>query len=360
MSPPTLEHDRYELESVLGRGGMALVYRAHDRERDESVAIKVLADNLAADPELRRRFAREAELAERLAHPNVLRVLDSGETDGRAFIVLEYVEGLNLAEELHRAGPLPPARVAELGAQAAAALAHAHERGLVHRDVKPQNLLLAADGTVKVSDFGIARVVDGTQLTQVGTVLGTAAYLAPEQAEGEEATAAADVYSFGAVLYELLTGRPPYGASTLAELVLRRTEAEPPPPSTLVSGVPAELDSLVLACLRGDPAARPTARQVESMLRGELDSPTQILAPSAQRPTIVLPRRRTSRRRLLAAGAVALVVAVALALSLSLSGGSTKSKTTPPPPPRIAAIPTASTPAGAAQNLARWLRAQAR
>src|SRR5205823_8071207 len=176
---------------------------------------------------LRQRFSREAELAERLAHPNVVRVLGSGETDGRAFIVLEYVEGRNLAEELRHAGRLAPARAAELCAQAAAALAHAHAQGLVHRDVKPQNLLLASDGTLKVSDFGIARIVDGTQLTQIGTVLGTAAYLAPEQAAGEEVTVAADVYALGAVLYELLTGAPPHSASTVAQLVHRRAEGEP-------------------------------------------------------------------------------------------------------------------------------------
>jgi eukaryotic-like serine/threonine-protein kinase len=358
LTAPVLEHGRYELGSVLGRGGMALVYLARDRERDRPVAIKLLADNLAADPELRRRFAREAELAERLSHPNVLRVLDSGETGGRAFIVLEYVEGRNLAEELHRDGPLAPARVAELGSQAAAALAHAHERGLVHRDVKPQNLLLTKDGTLKVSDFGIARVVDGTQLTQVGTVLGTAAYLAPEQAAGEEATAAADVYSLGAVLYELLTGRPPYDASSLAEFVLRRGDGDPPPPSALAPDVPAGLDALVLACLREDPAERPTAREVELMLRGELEPPTQVLTRAPQRPTTRL--RRTGRRRrwVLAGGVLAVLAATAVALGVTLGGGGATPK--PAPPRRIAAIPPAPTAAGEAANLARWLRSQSR
>jgi serine/threonine-protein kinase len=338
---------------------MALVYLAHDCERDEPVAVKVLADNLAADPELRRRFAREAELAERLSHPHVLRVLDSGETDGRAFIVLEYVDGSNMAEELQRSGSLPPERVAELGAQAAGALAHAHERGLVHRDVKPQNLLLTTDGTLKVSDFGIARVVDGTQLTRVGTVLGTAAYLAPEQAAGEEAGAAADVYSLGAVLYELLTGRPPYDASTLAELVLRRADGEPPPPSTVVSGIPAELESLVLACLRQAPDERPTAREVELMLRGDLEAPTRVLAPESKRPTTIL-RCASGRRRRLVVGAGVAVAAVAIALAVGLGGGGSARKPPPSPPAPIAAIPSAPTAAGSAENLARWIREQAR
>jgi eukaryotic-like serine/threonine-protein kinase len=358
LSAPALEHGRYELESVLGRGGMALVYLAHDRETDKPVAVKLLADNLAADPELRLRFSREAQLAERLSHPNVVKVLDSGEADGRAFIVLEYVDGRNLAEELHRTGPLPPARVAELGAQAAAALAHAHERGLVHRDVKPQNLLLTADGSLKVSDFGIARVVDGTQLTQVGTVLGTAAYLAPEQAAGQETTAAADVYALGAVLYELLTGRPPYDASTLAELALRRADNDPPPPSSLAPGVPAEMDSLVLACLREDPEARPTAREVELMLRGELEPPTRVITSASQRPTTrLLPRG--NRRRLVAGGLLAALAVVAVVLGVVLSGGGAAARK-PPPMPAVAAVPPSPTAAGAAANLSRWLRANAR
>jgi serine/threonine-protein kinase len=358
LSTTTLEEGRYRLERVIGRGGMALVYRACDREHDEPVAIKLLADNLAADPELRRRFAREAEVAERLSHPNVVRTLGSGVTGDRAFIVLEYVDGGNLADELLRAGRIEPDRAAELGIQAASALAHAHERGLVHRDIKPQNLLLAKDGTLKVSDFGIARVVDGTQLTQVGTVLGTAAYLAPEQAAGEETNGAADVYALGAVLYELLTGRPAYYASTVTELLRRRADGEPPPPSALAPDVPPELDALVLACLREDRAARPTAREVELTLRGELDPPTTVMTRPSDRPTELLPVRR-SHRRLAAVGAAVVVAGVALALGLGLGGGGS-AQNPAPVRPRISPVPAASTPAAAAENLARWLRAQAR
>jgi serine/threonine-protein kinase len=338
---------------------MALVYRARDLEHDEPVAIKLLADNLAADPDLRRRFAREAELAARLSHPNVVRTLGSGEAGGRAFIVLEYVDGPNLSEELRRAGPLPPGRVADLGAQAAAALAHAHERGLVHRDVKPHNLLLAPGGTLKVSDFGIARVVDGTQLTLAGTVLGTVAYLAPEQAAGQETTGAADVYALGAVLYELLAGAPPYDAASVTELVRRRAEGEPPPsPSAVAPDVPPELDSLVLACLRDDPSERPGAREVEQILRGELEPPTRVLTRAADEPTVVMKPRRRRTRLLVAVAAVALA-AIGLGLGLGLGGGSA-AKRPAPVPPRIAAVPPSSTPAGAAENLAHWLRAHAR
>jgi len=346
LSATTLDRGRYELGSIVGSGGMALVYRARDRERDEPVAVKLLADNLTADPELRHRFTREAELAERLSHPNVVGVLDSGETDGRAYIVLEYVDGPNLAEVLREAGRLEPERVAGLGAQAAAALAHAHERGLVHRDVKPQNMLLAADGTLKVSDFGVARLVDGTQLTQTGAVLGTAAYLAPEQAAGGETTGATDVYALGVVLYELLTG----------ERCGR--EEDRPPPSALAEDVPPELDSLVLACLREDPDDRPTAREVELVLRGKLEAPTRVLARPSELPTSILRRPRRSRRLMAGAGAAA-VVAVAVVLGLVLGSGGAARKPTLRQA-RIAPIPVASTPAGAAENLARWLRAHSR
>ena len=358
MSASTLDEGRYELESVVGRGGMALVYVARDRKRGGCVAVKLLADNLAADPELRQRFRREAELAQRLSHPNVVRVLGSGESEGRAYIVFEYVGGPNLAEELRRVGRLDPVRAAGLGAQAAAALAHAHERGLVHRDIKPQNLLLAADGVLKVSDFGIARLVDGTQLTQIGTVLGTAAYLAPEQAAGEETTGAADVYALGVVLYELLTGEPPHRASTVAELLVRRSERDPLPPSTIAAGVPIELDSLVLACLREDPEARPSAREVELILRGDLEPPTQVLTRASELPTSIL-EHPTSRRRLVAGGATAALVALAVALGLVLGSGGAAPK---PSPVQAGGgpIPTASTAAGAAENLARWLRAHSR
>jgi serine/threonine-protein kinase len=325
----TLCGDRYELRDVIGSGGMALVYLARDRKLDSMVAVKLLADNLSADPELRERFRREAELARRLSHPNVVRVLGSGETDGRAFIVLEFVECGNLAEELARAGPLSRERVAELGAQAAAGLAHAHERGLVHRDVKPQNLLLAADGTLKVSDFGIAHAVDGTRLTAIGSVLGTAAYLAPEQARGEETTAACDVYALGVVLREL------------------------------AGGMPDNLRGLLGACLRDDPAARPTAREVELVLRGEREAPTRLMPSAPAAPTSVMPRPRSRRARTLVAAA-ACAVALALAIGIGIGTGTGGRGTPRREPAVVPPIPRAATPAASAQAFARWLRARSR
>jgi len=358
MSTSALAGDRYELENVVGRGGMALVYRGRDREDGAAVAVKLLADNLAADPELRRRFAREAELSQRLSHPNVVRVLASGDSEGRAYIVLEYVDGRTVADELQQTGRLPPKRVAELGAQAAAALAHAHERGVVHRDVKPHNLLLARDGTLKVADFGIARVADGTQLTQIGTILGTAAYLAPEQAAGEETTGATDVYALGVVLYELLTGELPFRASTVSELVLSRREREPAPPSELVPDVTPELDAVVLACLARVPADRPDAREVEEMLRGQSPPPTLVMRRPSEAATLVL-RPPPSRRRMWVASTAGLA-ALALGLALAFGGSGSPVRKPVRTAAKVAPIPIAATPTAQAESLARWLRAEGR
>jgi eukaryotic-like serine/threonine-protein kinase len=225
---PALLAERYRIERRLGLGGMAVVHLARDTLLDRPVAVKLLADRYGGDEELRERFLREGRFAARLSHPHVVGVFDTGEAEGQPYLVLEYVEGASLAEELARRGRFPVTEVVELGRQACAGLAHAHAAGLVHRDVKPQNLLLRSDGVLKVADFGIARATDGgATLTQAGTLLGTASYMAPEVAEGAPATAAADVYSLGAVLYELLTGVPPRQVETLADLV--RPEPIDPP-----------------------------------------------------------------------------------------------------------------------------------
>src|SRR5436305_5868260 len=233
---------------------MATVELAHDFELDRPVALKRLAENLAANHEFKLRFLREARLAARLSHPNIVAVYDVGEEGGRPCIVMEYVEGETVSDLLRRRGRLEPAETVALALQACSGLDTAHEARLVHRDIKPQNLLIASDGTLKIADFGIARSLDGTQLTQEGTVLGTAGYLAPEQARGERVTAAADVYGLGAVLYELLTGRPPRAPATLLELA-ELPAIEPPP----VAAAATALAALVMRCLETNPAARPAS-----------------------------------------------------------------------------------------------------
>jgi eukaryotic-like serine/threonine-protein kinase len=237
---------------------MAVVMLARDTSLDRPVAVKLLADRLEDDVDLRKRFLREGRFAAQLSHPNVVAVYDTGEHETQPYIVMECVEGVSLAEELQLRGRLPAEEVIQLGRQACAGLEHAHARGLVHRDVKPQNLLLREDGTLKVADFGIARLGDGsTTMTKAGTLIGTAAYMAPEVVHGEPATPAADLYSLGAVLYELLTGRPPRGTA-LAELASR----EPPaPPSASAKGVPPHLDAAIMRCLDADPAGRPDRRR---------------------------------------------------------------------------------------------------
>ena len=215
--------DRYELVELVGTGGMSSVYKAHDRLLERNVALKILHPHYGDDEEYVERFRREARMVAQMSHPHIVTVIDRGEDDGQQYIVFEYVDGENLKQLVERTGPLPVRRVVELGVAIADALAFAHEHGLVHRDVKPQNVLLTPDGEAKVTDFGIARSLDVEHgVTQTGTVLGTSNYLSPEQASGKPVTPATDVYSLGVVLYELLTGG---GAVPGRELRRRRDEA---------------------------------------------------------------------------------------------------------------------------------------
>jgi eukaryotic-like serine/threonine-protein kinase len=313
--------ERYDVERPLGRGGMATVYLARDSVLGRRVALKVLAEHLTDDESFRARFFREARLAARVTHANVVQVYDLGEDGRRLFIAMEYVEGESLAEELERRGALPSAEVAAIGSQLCAALEAAHAAGLVHRDVKPQNVLRARDGTVKLADFGIARSHDSTVLTQHGSVLGTAAYLAPEQARGEQVTAAADLYSVGVVLYEALTGRKPYQAATLPALVLERERQPVMSPSALVSGVSPALDATVVRELAVRPEDRPpSASALATELHGGSD--LDATAVLAARPLPRTPPRR-GRRALLAVTALLALGALGLVLAIASTGDST-------------------------------------
>ncbi len=207
--PAAVGDGRYSLGERLGVGGMGLVYRAHDRILDREVAVKLLADNLAADPGARERFLREARAAARLTAPNVVTVYDVGDDGERPYLVTELVDGPSLADVLDNEGPLAPDRVADVATSVLAGLAAAHDAGLLHRDIKPGNLLRAPDGAVKIADFGIAQAADAPGLTRTGLVMGTRAYVAPERMAGGPATTASDLWALGATLVELLTGSPP-------------------------------------------------------------------------------------------------------------------------------------------------------
>src|SRR5438067_10287682 len=249
----TLIAGRYRLDELLGRGGMSEVWAATDLELGRRVALKLLAPH-----EDNARFEREARAVAALGHPNVNQLYDYGESDGRPFMVLEYLAGGSLEELLRANGALADADTQRIASEIAAGLAHAHGRGVVHRDLKPSNVLFDDEGRAKLADFGIARMAAGEgTLTEAGTVLGTAAYISPEQAAGLPASAASDVYSFGVMLYRMLTGRLPFESNDPLELVTLHRGAEPPPVTAFRPDAPGLLESTTTAALAKDPAERP-------------------------------------------------------------------------------------------------------
>ena len=330
---------RYELEELVGTGGMSSVFRARDRQLERLVAIKILHERYADESEYVERFRREARAVARLTHPNIVTVIDRGEDAGRQFIVFEYVDGENLKELVGRTGRLPLRRALELALAMAQGLAFAHENGLVHRDVKPQNVLLNAEGEVKVTDFGIARSLDVDHgVTQTGAVLGTSNYLSPEQANGQPVSPATDVYSLGVVLWELLTGDVPFPGDNFVAVALRHINEPPPPIRQLRPDVPPRLAAVVERALEKDPRRRfPSMVELAAELRrclAELDDPAAsapyvpaadetMIRPAPRSPE---PRRRQSharpgrRRRLAYLLAALLVAAVAFVLVVLLGG----------------------------------------
>jgi eukaryotic-like serine/threonine-protein kinase len=247
---------RYRLLELLGQGGMATIYRARDAQLDRDVAVKLLRPEFGQDPDFLARFRDEARSAASLSHPNIVAVFDSGEEGSDPYIVMELVEGQDLASILRENGPLAPRQAARVAAEVAKALHAAHVRGIVHRDVKPSNILIGRDGRVKVADFGIARAMDDAQLTLPGVTMGSVHYFAPEQARGEPATAASDVYALGIVLFEMLTGQRPFSGDGAAAIALARLTTTPPHPSALRTSVPAELDGIVVRAMALAPADR--------------------------------------------------------------------------------------------------------
>lgn len=280
---------RYRIESEIATGGMGTVYVAHDERLNRRIALKVLAANLLADPDLVERFRREARAIAALSHPNIANVFDYGEEEGRPIIAMELAPGRDLARVLRATGPLDPDRAASIGAQMCAALAHAHAAGIVHRDVKPANVIVSDEDSVKVTDFGIARATGDEKMTATGSVMGTAHYISPEQAGGGRITASSDVYSAGIVVYEMLTGAVPFTGDSLMAVALRHVNEEVPPPSDSHPGIPEQLDAVVARATAKDPRDRfRDAAEMSRALAGDGDVDTDEL----RRPggdTAVLP-----------------------------------------------------------------------
>jgi len=285
---------KYVLEDVLGTGGYAEVYVGKP-STGRHVAVKLLDATHARDEDAVERFKREAETARKLAHPNIVRVLDVGTSRGRHYLVMELVRGGSL-HKLLRKGRADPARVLAVLVETARALAFAHEQGVVHRDVKPANILLTRAGKAKVADFGLARAVDHSSMTTDGKLLGTASYMSPEQARGDRATSAADVYAMGVMIYEAITGRLPFEADSQLGFLYQHAEVDPPRP-TVRTPFPPGLGALALECLVKNPAARPAMAQVADRLAAA-----------------ALVRPRSRRRWVIAAAAVVALVALVIAV----------------------------------------------
>jgi hypothetical protein len=325
IHPGAVLGERYVLHEPTGQGGMATVWQATDRVLDRPVAIKVLHANLAEEPAFLERFKAEALASARLNHPNVVNVFDTGSQDRTAYIVMELFGAETLRDLLAREGHLEPARAVRIMMQVLEALQFAHEQGLVHRDVKPGNVLVGPDGRVKVTDFGIAKAVfDTGEPTTTGSVLGSAPYMSPEQVEGNRVDARSDVYSCGATLYEMLTGRPPFeGETPLAAAMVRLTK-DPISPRALRPGIPRALDAIVMRSLARDPGRRFASAEDMAAALSRLDvSAEPALAPAVARDTV--PRAGVFRAwmliPLIAILAAALVIAIGLLVGALQVGG---------------------------------------
>jgi eukaryotic-like serine/threonine-protein kinase len=317
---------RYEVEELVGHGGMSSVYKARDVLLERHVALKILHEQYSNDEDFVERFKREARSVAQLQHPNIVTVIDRGEEDGRQFIVFEYIEGENLKEHVVRKGRLDVREALEIADEVARGLAFAHGQGLIHRDVKPQNVLLNGDGRAKVTDFGIARTLDVDGMTQTGTILGTSNYIAPEQASGQPVDAHSDVYALGAVLYELLAGEVPFPGESFVAVAMKHMHEPAPNLLDVRRDVPLRVAAAVDRALEKDPEQRfPTmdafAAELEACL-AELDQ-----EPDGDKTMVIPSARRAARRRKqvsrwpIVIGLLAVLAIAAIVIGLLAAGG---------------------------------------
>ncbi len=306
----TLLQNRYELLEKIGDGGMATVYRARCTLLDRIVAVKILKEEYAKDNILVQKFKSEAQAAARLSHPNIVNVYDVGEDNGFHFIVMEYVEGTNLKEYIREKGPLPPDEAVRIALMICEGLIRAHEKGLIHRDIKPHNILLTRDGTAKVADFGIARAANSVTITYSGDMVGSVHYVSPEQARGEPVNTTSDIYSLGCVLYEMVTGRVPFDADSPVTVALKHIHETPVPPSVINEAVPSGLEEVIMTAMEKKPSYRyQSAKEMKQALSGALnaqkgrfskktrtDDKTLVMPPVGEGDDYGVPRKKKKMR----------------------------------------------------------------
>src|SRR5216684_1302388 len=313
LEPGSMLGERYEILQLLGQGGMGAVYKARDIELERTVALKLIRSDLASHPEILRRFKQELILAREVTHRNVIRIFDLGQASGVRYITMAYVEGQDLRALLNEKGKFSPEEAVPIFLQIAAALEAAHQAGVVHRDLKPQNVMVDKEGRVYVMDFGVARSLETPGMTQTGALMGTPEYMSPEQAKGMKADARSDLFSMGIIFYEMLSGASPFKADTAMATMFKRTQERAVPLVEAANGVPVVLSDIVAKCLEIDPekrfaSAREVAQQLE-MWQG----------PSAGSSAIILPAPRTAAYWKWASAALAILL-VASVIGFRLKG----------------------------------------